>query len=826
MQNTIVNGKWLLILVSLIAFSTRSQEVLQWQLHYKDKTINAGTKGSVQEVLMKNFILPNPFYGKNEELYLPLEQQEWSFSTSYFLINKNDNQFIELHFPSIDTYAKVFVNKVLVLQTENAFLPYSVQIKEFLKEGENNIEVVFTPPVLFHKERYENELFHYPAPNDVGEISVAPYSRKPQYQFGWDWSLRMNTMGFNKEVSIFSYQKNRIVNKSIQTLDLSNDEAVVEWKCFFAKKENGEFIWKSKYFGDERVKIINGVAKRLIYVRKPKLWWPNGQGTPHLYRDEWNFYSLENELIDAKKIQFGIKEVELIQENDEWGTSYYFKINGRRVFGKGADYIPQDIFPARVSDEAVEQMVEQMFASNFNMIRVWGGGYYPDEVFFNKCDELGIMVWQDLMFACAMYPGDSNFLQNVEQELNYQIPRITSHPSVVLINGNNEVDVAWKNWGFKKTYNLDEKASNEIEKAYHDLFQLLIPSIVVGTTKIPYIHTSPLSNWGKKEFYNHGSQHYWGVWHGKDPIEDFANKIGRFNAEYGFQSFPEFTTLSTFAKEKDWELDSEIMKFHQKSYVGNSMIAKHALELYGEPKDFEEFVYFSQLTQAKAVGMAIAGHRVDAPRCGGTLYWQLNDCWPAPTWSSIDYFGNWKALQYTVQKEYESITVVQKYNDIENSDFYLVSDLEEVKMVHVKLDVYATDAHLLKSIVFDRTVSMQKNSFLFSLQELKTELQNEQLILSFEIKMENKTIRRTIDATTKDFQKADASDIEFQVQEINGEQKLILTIKKTVRDLWISSSKEKVHLNHNFETFSPGQYSLRIIAPYKVKVEDVKLMWR
>ncbi len=810
-----------------MTFQSTSQEILKWNLTYEDRVLDAGKKGSVQEVLLRNMILPHPFYGKNEELYLWIEQQEWIFESNFFLKEKDHSDFVELNFPSIDTYAKVYVNDSLVLETDNAFIPHSVQIKDFLNVGENAIKVVFTPPILYHKERYEEEKFHYPAPNDVGEIKVAPYTRKPQYQFGWDWSLRMNTMGFNKPVRIHQYNDFRIINKSIQTLKIEENQAVLELKTFFSGKSEGEIVWESKLFGTEEVNVKNGVASRIVKVKNPKLWWPAGQGEAFLYNDFWNIQSIEKkEKIFTENVKFGIKEVELVQEKDQWGTSYYFRINGRRVFGKGADYIPQDIFPARVTDESVEQMVEQMAISNFNMVRVWGGGYYPDEVFFEKCDELGIMVWQDLMFACAMYPADAVFLKNVERELNYQIPRISSHPSLILFNGNNEVDVAWKNWGFQNTYHLDKAANKEIEDAYNALFHKLAPEIIYDCTNVPYIHTSPLSNWGKDEYYNHGSQHYWGVWHGKDPMEDFATKIGRFNAEYGFQSFPEFTTLSSFSEEKDWDLDSEVMKFHQKSYVGNGMIAKHSNILYGKSKNFKEFVYFSQLTQAKAVRMAIAGHRVDSPRCGGTLYWQLNDCWPAPTWSSIDYLGNWKALQYAVRDEYESVTVVQSFIDENHSDLYLVSDHEQPKNVKVKIEIYSVQGELLKTIEEERTVSLLQNAFLFSQEELKRELNNEQLIIEVATFSDNHKNFRVFDVISGDWNKVSAENIDLRILKKGNHQYLEIKVLQTVRNLWLFSAKENVHLERNFETLRPGIYSVRITAPYEVKIEDLKMMWR
>jgi beta-mannosidase len=402
-----------------------------------------------------------------------------------------------------------------------------------------------------------------------------------------------------------------------------------------------------------------------------------------------------------------------------------------------------------------------MAESNFNMVRVWGGGYYPDDIFYDVCDELGIMVWQDLMFACAMYPGDSSFLNNVEDEFEYQIPRIASHPSLTLFNGNNEVDVAWKNWGFQAKFGIYGDDAKQVENDYNKLFKQLAPKVISSYTNSPYVHTSPLSNWGKDEFYNHGTMHYWGVWHGKDPIEDFGKKSGRFNAEYGFQSFPEFSTMHTFSEKKDWDLDSLVMKHHQKSYVGNGMILKQATILYGKPKTFDEFVYFSQLTQSKAVSIAIAGHRVGMPRCMGTLYWQVNDCWQAPTWSSVDYFGNWKALQYSVRKDYEDVAIVSKIEELGKEEYYIVSDSPKEFVCQLKYTTYNLNGK-----------HEQTNSISIPLKQgtvekvcpecLIKEARNKNYVIHFEWKDANgESKERWISHISKELKKASEKDIKF-----------------------------------------------------------------
>lgn len=809
------------IVCSLMGFNTLAQENmdLEWTfLHPKKMTwMELGTKGSVQEALIETGEMPDPFYGTNENKFAWFEDHIWEFKSIIFIEEEElAYEYNELVFNSIDTYGKVFVNDSLVLESGNAFIPHSVQIKKYLKKGMNEITVVITPPVMHHGEMWENADYHLPAPNDVHDIAIAPYTRKPQYQFGWDWALRLNTIGFNKPATLYSYNENRIVNKSVRVINVTDDEAEIEFTVNLAVANDLEYEWSDDMFGDKKILAKEGVLKLKETIPNPILWWPKGQGESYLYFHNFVIGGKDSKIGSVSQ-HFGVKTSELIQEKDEWGTSYYFKINGRRIFCKGGDYIPQDIFPARVKDEDIVKVVEDMAASNFNMVRVWGGGYYPDEIFFETCDKLGIMVWQDLMFACAMYPGDDDFIANVSDEFEYQIPRIAGHASVVQFNGNNEVEVAWGNWGFQIKYGLYGKSAKEIEASYDRLFKEVAPNIIEKHTNIPYIHTSPLSNWGKTDLYNHGSQHYWGVWHGKDPIEDFGKKIGRFNAEYGFQSFPEYSTISTFAEKKDWDLSSDIMKHHQKSYVGNDMILKHAKKLYGTPKTFEDFVYYSQLTQAMAVSMAVAGHRIDAPRCGGTLYWQVNDCWPAPSWSSLDYYGNWKALQYRIKDDYEEVAVVAKYNDLEDIEYYLVSGVEDSFACQVTCRVVDLKGKEVAEEKFDLSVNGQ-NSFKLDIKELEDEKKckkrrkNYHLIFEW-IDNQGNQMRRTFDRVQKDYKRAEKEDVVVEVVDLNREKKtarLKITNERFIQDAWFITNNPEIKLNRNFISLLPGIHFIEI----------------
>ena len=815
-----------------VVFSSYSQDIeLSWSfLHpIKKEWIELGGKGSVQEALIANKELPNPFYGLNEKKFDWIEDYEWEFKSNFFLDSELNRDFVELIFPAIDTYAKVYLNKKLVLTTDNAFIPHFVDIKKYANKGVNELTILFTPPVIYHKDKLKTVGYQLPAPNDVHKVAVAPYSRKPQYQFGWDWALRMNTIGLNKPALVGAYDKARLLNKTTRIVSIEDDVAVVEFDIHLSNKKIKKIRWDSALFGREEVQGVGGVFTRRIEIENPSLWWPKGQGESFLYKDSVCLNSTDNKLINSFNLKFGVKTSELIREQDEWGTSYYFKINGRRVFCKGADYIPQDIFPARVTDSMIVDMVDVMAESNFNMVRVWGGGYYPDDVFFERCDELGIMVWEDLMFACAMYPGDDVFIENITREFEYQIPRISGHPSVVLFNGNNEVEVAWNNWGFQVKHGLYGGEAKEIEHAYDRIFKQTAPIIIAKNSTVPYIHTSPLSNWGKDVLYNHGSQHYWGVWHGKDPIEDFGKKIGRFNAEYGFQSFPEYNTLATFSTRADWGLSSAVMKHHQKSYVGNKMILKHAKRLYGTPENFEEFVYYSQLTQAVAVGMAVSGHRVDAPRCGGTLYWQLNDCWPAPTWSSVDYNGNWKALQYQVRDDYRDVTVVAKHAELNDVEYHLVSGVVDVFKSKVNLKVFSLDGILQSEL--DTVIEVSGNgSHRIDLSGSTSSRGldcNSVLVFTFNDEA-GQRVTRSFDNIVTDYEKAISTDVDLTIDSVNEQEKtLVLRINtsKYLRNLWVSSIKFGIKFDRNFESILPGGHQVLLQYETLPAVDDFKLMW-
>lgn len=792
------------------------------------KWLPFGTHGSVQEVLIKHGELPDPFIGMNENAFGWIEKYDWEFQSEVQLTAADfATDHLDLELPNVDTYASVYINDHFLGTTKNTYLVYRFDIRAWAKTGTNRLKLVFQSPVTYQAPRIRDSGITLPAPNDLGKIAVAPYCRKPQYQFGWDWSLRMTTIGMWKPATIIAYNTNRIIGHSAYTATLAEDFALMELQLQLRNPVSDTLIWESTLFGPSTVVAENGVLRRLERIENPQMWWPRGHGGQYLYEDDWTLRTATGKLIESCHQRFGVRRSELIMQPDQWGTSYTIRVNGQDLFCKGANYIPQDIFPARITDASLKATVQTMFESNYNMVRVWGGGYYQPEAFYNACDELGIMVWQDFMFACAMYPGDDAFLANVKEEFDQQIPRLSAHPSIVIFNGNNEVDVAWKNWGFQSTYKIDARQQEVIQSYYDRLFKDLLPKTVKSWTNIPYIHTSPLSNWGKDEYFNSGSMHYWGVWHGKDPIEDFGRKTGRFNDEYGFQSFPEYSTLLQFSDTSQWRLDSEVMKHHQKSYVGNGMIEKHATILYGKTDDFKRFVYYSQLTQATAVSMAISSHRANMPRCSGTIYWQMNDCWPAPSWSSIDYYNNWKALQYVVREDFEDVAVVAKIDTLGSEKYWLVSDLQQGFACRITCELLDLAGKPLDTFYCNQAVIGLHSAQLF-----RTELaayRNRNFCAHFTWNdAKGEEHHRQFVHLPQAATSAGPTDLSWTLEQIDPVAKtavIVIENKRFVRQLWVSSDRPGVRFSRNFLDLLPGKHEITIHFGAMPVRKDFEFVW-
>jgi len=486
--------------------------------------------------------------------------------------------------------------------------------------------------------------------------------------------------------------------------------------------------------------------KVLLDIRNPILWWPNGWNNngrkSHLYNIRLDIIKNGN-LLDSYTKKIGIRSIELINEPDSIGTSFYFKINGKPIFAKGANYIPQRHFTNSLSKKDYRELLTVAANSNMNMIRVWGGGIYEEDYFYDLCDSLGLMVWQDFMFANTIYPVDEKFAENMFAEVTDNIIRLRNHPSIVHWCGNNEINVAWHNWGWQKTYKLKKKHQKMLYSNYEYLFKNKIPSIVDSLLPgAPYSHTSPISNWGTDENYNHSTMHYWGVFHGEDPFELYHKYVGRFNSEYGFQSFPNINIIHKYFNPQSFDLEDPLLAHRQKSYKGNRLIYQHMEQYYPMPDNLNDLSYLSQIVQAKGISMALQGHRLKRPHSMGTLYWQLNDCWPAVSWSSIDFNGQWRALHYAVKESYEDPNIY--FDTLDNKlDLVLVND--QLDSIDFDIDCRFSDINnkSIASFQFSYTMSGSSQKRFSLLKELK-ERQDSVGFLDVELLFNDKRKEKTL----------------------------------------------------------------------------------
>ena len=673
----------------------------KWTFKEKGSSIeyNAQVPGTIHTDLYANRLIEDPYFRTNENKVQWIDKSSWEYITT-FANNKvlSDADVLILTFEGLDTYADIFLNDSLLLSVDNMFLKHEIPIYPSNLNEFNVLKIVFKSPVMAGLEKLKQYGLKLPADNDqsetggMGENKVSVFTRKAGYHFGWDWGPRIVTSGIWRRAYIKIIQKayiNHIYLKQFNVTTKKADlKAIVSLNCLSPGLYNLTVSLNGLVLATKPLNITNEATSNFksviteipFTIINPDLWWPNGHGNQKLYPIEIKV-ALNNEVIESTITNIGLRNLKLIRKKDTSGESFFFQINDKPIFAKGANYIPNDIFLSRVTPSKYDSVIKSALAANINMLRVWGGGIYENDYFYDLCDKHGILIWQDFMFACAMYPGDSLFLKSVEKEAACNIIRLRNHPSIVLWCGNNEIEQAWaqyeegKGWGWKERYNKQERAI--IWKAYDTIFHHILPGQVKRLNpEVPYWHSSPSAGMGLLANHTNtsGDMHYWGVWHGNEPISAYRKYKARFMSEYGFQSFPEFESIKKFTIPDDWDIQSEVMLAHQRSNLGNKRILEYLQKSYHQPKNFEDLLYVVQLLQAEAMKTAIESHRSAMPYCMGSLYWQLNDCWPAASWSGIDYYGRWKAMHYFVKEAFKK-EIISVANENDTLRFTAISDL-------------------------------------------------------------------------------------------------------------------------------------------------------
>lgn len=617
---------------------------------------------SVYKTLIEHGKIPDPYYRENEFISTEICDDDYDFSTEFEASDELlGNSRVILRFDGIDTLADVFVNDCFVGSADNMHRIWEFDVKKAVKAGRNKIVVKIKSPNKYIAEK------HAERPLWGVDTTMEGYThiRKAHCMFGWDWGPKLPDMGIWRNVTLLALSYGRITDVHFTQIHNENN---VELKCDVNAECSENHIVRlevtspdGEIIADKKAGTEHGKCVIKCNIENPQLWWANGYGDQPLYKCRVILENASGEIVDEDVKRIGLRTLTISQDKDQWGEEFCFKLNGKKIFAMGANYIPEDQIVTRCSEERTRYLLEQCKKANFNFIRVWGGGYYPDDYFYDYCDENGLLVWQDFMFACSTFLLTDEFRNTVIEEVRDNIVRLRNHPSLGLWCGNNEIESMWEGWGIP-----DDPQS---KADYLTQFEEIIPEIIKELSpEIFYWPSSPSSGGGfNNSSSNHaGDMHYWDVWHNFKPIEAFRQYYYRFCSEYGFESVPSIKTIETFADENkgDFDLMSPVMEAHQKCVEGNEKIMFYLAQMTRYPYSFKRLIYSSQLVQADCIRSNVEHMRRARGRCMGSAYWQVNDSNPVISWSSIDYFNRWKGLHYYARKFYAPVLLSVDDSDL------------------------------------------------------------------------------------------------------------------------------------------------------------------
>lgn len=787
-----------------------------WSFHHPEEQqwYPATVPGNIFSDLLQNKLIEDPFIGINEEKVQWVSKTDWTYRSN-FAVDKNIlyKKNIVLNFKGLDTYANIYLNDSLILKTNNAFRSYSVDVKSILQK-ENQLQIEFSNTQNHELKAKKKLPYELPEGNRI-------FTRKAQFQYGWDWGPKLNTSGIWKDIYLKSWDDIVLSDVYISTNKLTKEKAILQSEVTINSEYEGSLkiiteVGKQQY--SNVIDLEKGIHKYTIplTVENPKLWWPHNIGEPYLYNIKIQLIKDRN-VIDQKIMKYGLRTIELVTEKDSVGQSFYFKVNGTPVYAKGANYIPQNSFQSNVKKTHYEKLLSSAVDANMNMLRVWGGGIYENDVFYQLCDEKGILVWQDFMFACAMYPGNNNFLNNVQQEAIEQVTRLRNHPCIALWCGNNENSEGWHRWGWQTGKTDVQK--KEIWENYLKVFDSILPYTVGRLNKLtPYWESSPKYGRGNSKYKTEGDAHDWWVWHDGFPFEHFQENVPRFMSEFGFQSFPSFEIINFINQQDSVNINTEAIKSHQKHSRGFKLIKEYMQRDYPVPTSDEDYAYVSQLVQARGITMGIEAQRSAKPYNMGSLYWQLNDCWPAISWSSIDYFGNWKALHYKAKKAFNNILLSSKIED-NHIIVQLISDLP----FHFKNDLFLkiTDFNGNKFWSQKKTVNVKKNSNQIvgkiSLDSLRVNLKKIVLIASID------TIENSYHYFVKPKElELKSHNINTKIEKVKGGFLIKLTTNSLQKDVFLHT-KHKGHFSDNFFDMLPNHTKTIFFETKEKSLNNLKI---
>ncbi|UII77669.1 glycoside hydrolase family 2 protein [Flagellimonas sp. HMM57] len=797
-----------------------------WQYRKANDSVwsSASVPGNVHTDLLNDRVIEDPFYRLNEKNQQWIGETDWEYETRFEVSDQMlEEQNINLVFEGLDTYADVYLNEEKILAAKNMFRTWDVDVRAKLKRGQNTLRIYFHNVFKINRPKYDNAEYRLQAfrNNDQADVKLNLYSRKAGFHYGWDWGPRLITAGIWRPIKLKSWSDFKIDNVFYKQKKVTTELAEIsaEFEISSTSETTADMVisHEGKPLATQMVTLKPGANTIVVpmKIEQPKLWWTNGLGEQPLYTFETTIKSKDG-ATDMMSKRIGIRSLEIVRDDDEFGKSLYVKLNGVPVFMKGANYIPQDNFQNRVTKERYEHILGSAKEANMNMIRVWGGGIYEEDIFYDLCDEKGLLVWQDIMFACGMYPSDDDFLENVRNEVVDNVTRLRNHPSIALFCGNNENEISWYSWGWKELY--EEDVQKQYEADLKKLFYKTIPNAIAEAHPDIYYHpTSPIAGIGDDRPKEDGDTHYWGVWHGKEPFKNFEENVSRFVSEYGFQSYPEFASIKKFSIKEDWFLESDVMRSHQRCMAdegkdldyGNRLINTYLERNFNKPKDFENYVYVVQALQAKGVKIAVESHRRNRTDnyCMGTLYWQIDDCWPAASWSSIDYYGKWKALHYQMKKTYGQILVAPLEKEGKLIAYIVSDELNPIENAKISAQVLDFEGNQLWSKT--ETVTIAPNTsqeyLAAEVEDLLKETDRKSAYVKMTVSSENKVLSENRYFFKKDRDlDLPKANITYTAKPVDGGFEMTLTSDKLAKYVYIATENDDLFLSDNYFDMDGG----------------------
>ena len=797
-----------------------------WEFIYDGNSFPASVPGCIHLDLMQNNIIEDPFFRDNEQKVQWVSDRKWIYKKSFDKSDIPSADNVLLVFEGLDTYANIYINGELIKKDNaefsafNMFREWRFNLPDNLKDSDNELMIEFLPSSEIDKQKAA--LLDYTLPDE------RVFTRKAPYQSGWDWGPRLITCGIWKSVYFETWNDLKINTFQVYTETLNKDNAIIkiiaELQSDISEEIDITLLINNKIAksGKKEISKGNNIIGFYVQIDSPELWYPYGMGKQNLYDVKIKLESKNSYDVAEQKV--GLRTIKLITDKDTIGSKFEFHVNGIPVFMKGANYIPSESFTVSRTREQHYKLIEDCKNANFNMLRVWGGGIYEDAEFYDACDELGILIWQDFMFACALYPGDKNFLENVEIEAKEQVLRLRNHACMALWCGNNEVKNGWEDWGWQSNYTAAQR--DEIYAAYEAVFHQILPETIEKyDSEMPYHASSPLWGWGHRECCTEGDSHYWGVWWGEEPFEVWKDKTGRFMSEYGFQSYPEFSSVKRFTAEEDWNINSAVMKNHQKHDRGIEIIDNYMERYFSVPENFEDYLYVSQLLQAYGIGDALETHRIRMPHCMGTLYWQLNDCWPVASWSSIDYYGNKKALYYTAKNKFEEIILASEMQK-DTLAIYLVSDLQNDISGQLNIEITDFYGNILKKDVINDVIANKNTSSKICDYPISKDFMAKAdeifVLLSFSDTKNSIQATKVQYIAYPKYLKLPKPEIKFSVQKDKKTHIINLSSNVLAKDVFVSSSTNG-EFSDNYFDLLPNCEKIIIFTTEKNEEPDIKI---